>query len=262
MSGKKCKEENCDKTAIYNLQNEKIGIYCKDHTKENMVNVISKRCLEYNCNIQASFNISTENIGIYCSKHKKENMIDIISKCCKECNDTQVKNKKYKGYCLRCFIDTFPDEKITSNHKVKEKHMADFIKNEFKDEKITFDKQIIGGSSKRRPDVYIDKITYVLICECDENQHNLYDNEDVRLIEIIKDIKKPVVFIRFNPDKYINKDGKKILSSFKLNKSGKLIIRNNQEWNNRLELLKASINKWLSIIPDKEVTNEYLFYDA
>lgn len=35
----------------------------------------------------------------------------------------------------------------------------------------------------------------------------------------------------------------------------------NKEWNNRLELLKHTINKWLIDIPEKEVTNEYLYYD-
>jgi hypothetical protein len=189
-------------------------------------------------------------------------MTNVLDIKCKECNDTFA-NSKYKGYCFRCFINKFPNEKIVRNHRIKERLMTDFIKKIFKDEKIIFDKQIIGGDSKRRPDVYIDKITHVLIVECDENQHNLYDNEDVRLIDLLKDIgKKPVVFIRFNPDKYINKDGKKILSSFKIDKTtGKLIIREHDEWNNRLELLKESIIKWLTTIPYKELTNEYLFYD-
>jgi hypothetical protein len=61
-------------------------------------------------------------------------------------HDTQISNKKYKGYCQRCFIDKFPDEKISRNHRIKENHTTDFIK----DEKIRFDKQIMSGSSKRR----------------------------------------------------------------------------------------------------------------
>ena len=35
--GKKCKEENCDKRAYYNLLNEKSAIYCFEHKKENII---------------------------------------------------------------------------------------------------------------------------------------------------------------------------------------------------------------------------------
>jgi hypothetical protein len=43
---KKCKEDNCNKQPVFNFINEKYGIYCKIHKKENMINVIDKKCLE------------------------------------------------------------------------------------------------------------------------------------------------------------------------------------------------------------------------
>jgi hypothetical protein len=262
VKDKKCLEENCNKIPSFNLPNEKIAIYCVNHKKENMVDVKSKRCLEENCNKQGVFNLPNEKNGIYCSEHRKKEMIDVKNKKCKECNDIQA-NYKYKDYCFGCFIYLFPNEKIVKNHRIKEKNMTDFIKSEFKDEKMTFDKQIIGGSSKRRPDVYIDKITHVIIGECDEHQHKDTSCEEIRLTELLKDIgKKPVVFIRFNPDSYINENGKKIPSSFKLDKTtGKLIIRDQKEFDYRLNVLKEYINKYLITIPEKDVTYEYLFYD-
>ena len=36
--------------------------------------------------------------------------------------------------------------------------MTEFIKEEFKNEELVFDKQVNGGCSLRRPDVYIDKM--------------------------------------------------------------------------------------------------------
>ena len=39
------------------------------------------------------------------------------------------------------------------------------------------------------------------------------------------------------------------------------IIRDKKEWENRLRILQETINKWLNNLPEKEVTNEYLFYD-
>jgi hypothetical protein len=73
---------------------------------------------------------------------------------------------------------------------------------------------------------------------------------------------EPIIFIRFNPDKYVNEKGEKISSSFKLCKTtGISIIRNKKEWNNRLNILKNTLSKFLIEIPQKEVTNEYLFYN-
>lgn len=72
---------------------------------------------------------------------------------------------------------------------------------------------------------------------------------------------RPLVFIRFNPDNYIE-DGKNISSSFKYHKILDIpIIKDQKEWNNRLELLKETVNKFILTIPEKEITNEYLFYD-
>ena len=268
VKNKKCVEENCNKISSYNLLNEKSPIYCSEHKKENMVNVISNRCLELNCNKIPSCNLPNKKSPIYCSENKKDNMINVKNKRCLEENcDMIPSNKKYKGYCLRCFINLFPNEKISKNYKVKENHMTDFIKEQFKDEIIIFDKQT-GGCSKRRPDCYIDKYTHVIIIECDENQHKneeytICDNK--RTMELFQDFgNRPIVFIRFNPDKYINGKEENFSSSFKMHKSLDIpVIRNKNEWNNRLKLLQEYINKWLinDIVPNKEITIEYLFYD-
>ena len=72
VKSKRCLEEKCNKIPIFNLPNNKKGIYCSDHKIDGMIDVISKRCLEENCNIQASFNFKNETISIYCNKHKEE----------------------------------------------------------------------------------------------------------------------------------------------------------------------------------------------
>jgi len=259
VKSKRCKENNCNNYPTYNYKDKKSGLYCKLHKKDNMI-VIKRRCIE--CDLSASYNILGKK-ALYCNKHKKDNMIDVINfknKCKNNCDIRG--NKKYEGYCFRCFIDKFPDEKISKNYKIKENNMLNFLKENFKNEICIFDKVI--GYSKRRPDCYIDKLTHILIIECDENQHKdkKYNDETQRQNELYEDFgnNKPIVFIRFNPDTYINENGKKILSSFKYHNSN-LIIRYQKEWENRLVLLKETINNWLINIPKKEITNEYLFYD-
>jgi hypothetical protein len=293
IKNKKCKEKNCNIQPTYNYIN-KTAEYCVEHKKENMVDVKSKRCLEINCNNYPTYNYKDKKSGLYCNKHKKENMI-VIRKRCIDCdssasynfickkplycnkhkksnmidvinfnnkckNNCEIRgNKKYKGYCVRCFIYLFPDEKISVKFKVKEQHLIDFLKLTYGNNIFTFDKNV-GGCSKRRPDAYIDLLTHVLVIECDEHQHNRgdYSCENKRTMQLFEDFgSRPVVFIRFNPDKYLM-----FQSSFKYHKTtGVPIIRNKDEWCNRLNSLKETVNIWLKEIPTKEVTEEYLFYD-
>lgn len=269
LKSPRCKNTECIKLASFNLPNKTKPFYCAEHKKQNMVDVSHQRCKEENCmKLMPRFNYEHAKSGIYCAVHKKENMIDVKSKRClqENCNVIpKYKNKdsKYKGYCLRCFIHLFPNEKISKNYNIKEIQMVNFIKQHFKQEICIFDKRV-GGCSKRRPDCYIDKFTHVIIIECDENQHKYYEDicENKRMMELFQDFgNRPIIYIRFNPDTYINEDGKKILSSFKYHKTLDVPIIKLKEWNNRVNILKETINKWLNLIPEKEITNEYLFYN-
>lgn len=49
---RKCLEENCEIYANFNLPNEQMGIYCKNHKKNNMINVNVSKCKHYNCKNQ------------------------------------------------------------------------------------------------------------------------------------------------------------------------------------------------------------------
>ena len=259
---KKCKFPECESiNPCFNNISETIGIFCGKHKEIGMKNVISKRCNFPECDIQPFFNIPGEKIGIFCVTHKESNMIDVKNKRCLECKETHISNQKYRGHCLRCFIYKFPKEKISKNYKIKEQHMVDFIQEHYTNT-FTFDK-IVGGCSKRRPDAYIDLYTHVLIIECDENQHEKYNCENKRIMELFQDFNnRPIVFIRFNPDSYMV-GIKKIQSSFKLHKqSGVPVIRDNNEWNSRLNTLKETIQKNLQTIPTKEVSIENLFFDS
>ena len=153
-----------------------------------------------------------------------------------------MKNPKYENYYLRCFIHLFPDKPNTRNYKTKEKNVSDFVISSFKDFSWITDKKVQDGCSKRRPDLFLDLGFQIIIIEIDENQHNNYDCscENKRLMEISKDVgHRPIVFIRFNPDDYINKNNENIKSCWKLNNKGIIQIQKNklEEWNNRLEIL-------------------------
>ena len=255
----RCKK--CTKQPTYNFEANKKGIYCVTHKEDGMIDVISSRCLK--CTKLPTYNLEGEKKAIYCTEHKEDYMVDVINKRCIECSITRVSNEKYRNHCLRCFIYKFPEEPITRQYKIKENHIIDFIKENFKNEQVFFDKTI-GGCSKRRPDAFIDKLTHVIIIECDENQHcgKEYTNCDTkRTMELFQDFNsRPMVFIRFNPDAYTDK-GKKIGSCFNIHKSWDVPVKNEKELSSRLSKLQETMNQWLIQIPEREITYEYLFYD-
>jgi hypothetical protein len=210
------------------------------------------------------------NSSLYCSlfcKHNKE------KRRCKECGGSALCKsewcekkaiKKYNNYCLTCCINLFPDIKVCRNYKTKEKAVVDIIQNEFKLDWI-WDKRIENDCYKNRPDLRVDLESHILIIEVDENKHNNYDCscENKRLMEISKDLNhKNIVMIRFNPDSYINQNGIKVTSCWKMNKLGVLTIpkTKEKEWNERIKCLLNQIEYWLENQSDKMIEVIELYY--
>ena len=89
--------------------------------------------------------------------------------------ETRVSNKKYKGYCLFCFIHLFPDEPNSRNYKTKEKDVVDRITKRYTNFTWFADKKVQDGCSRRRPDLLLDMGSHIIITEIDENRHANYD---------------------------------------------------------------------------------------
>ncbi len=191
---------------------------------------------------------------------------------CKQCDgralckslwcETFAKNK-YEGYCLFCFVNTFPDKPITRNYKTKEKAVSEKILESFPNFTWVLDKKIEDGCSRRRPDFLLDMGSHIIIVEVDENQHRDYGSncETKRLMQISLDLhERPIVFIRFNPDDYINSDGIKIESCWKINHLGIMTVKNESEWNKRIKILIEQINYWINNPSEKTIEIVQLFY--
>jgi EsV-1-7 cysteine-rich motif len=236
--------------------------YCVTCKKDGMVDVVHKRCEKCD-RIRACFNKP----GLparYCEGCKDDGMINVVHSKCIECNEIRISNSNYDNHCLRCFIYKFPDNKISRKYKVKERYVQDFLEEKFPDEFI-YDKTIDQGCSKRRPDAFKECGTHTIIIEVDEYQHRNYEEicENKRTMEIFTDLSnRPIIFIRFNPDNYINENNDKIKSSFNMHKTSDVpIIKDPIEWQGRLDKLKETIEHHIDTIPEKTVTIEKLFYD-
>ncbi len=85
--------------------------------------------------------------------------------------------------------------------------MTSFLKAKFQDKTWICDRRIEGGYSRRRPDLFLDMGSHIVIVEVDENKHDEYDCtcENKRLMEISQDLNhRHAVMIRFNRDGYVD----------------------------------------------------------
>jgi len=263
---KTCIHEGCRKRPTFNTEGEANALYCATHKKEGMVNVKSKTCIHEGCRKIPTFNTEGEANALYCATHKKEGMVDVKSKTCYHNWCSIRATDKYDGYCLRCYIYTFPDKPVARNYKTKERAVVEFVCERFPEHTWITDKKINDGCSMRRPDILVDLGYQVLIIEIDENAHQDYDCscENKRIMELSQDVgHRPIVFIRFNPDSYI-KDDKKIPSCWDNNINGICVVKYKEDWEYRLSILEEQIKYWNSSCNSTTITLEIiqLFYDT
>ncbi len=261
---KKCIKCN-NKIPSCNYYGEKIALYCGECKLTDMVNIMSKKCIRCN-NKYPSCNYYNEKKALYCEECKLEGMFNIKSKRCKTYNCNLFIKKKFKGYCLRCFIYKFPESKIIRDYGTREAKVTEFIKKEFKNLNITYNKTIDGGCSKNRPDIFIDCLTHSVIIEVDENQHKAKsytpECEIQRVNNLFTDLAdRPIIFIRFNPDSYTNSKNKLIKSCFEYTEY-KGLPKANKTLQSRLNKLNKEIERNIKIIPDTNITTIKLFYDG
>lgn len=275
IKSKKClfvdKDGNkCKSLPTFNFPKETIKLYCAKHKQDGMVNVKNNKCIKDGCNKEAVCNYKGETKRLYCCRHKLENMIDLCPYRCKydeiSCCGSRG-NKNYDGYCVMCYVKLFPNEPRTRNYKTKEFKVNEFIKEEFKEKTILFDKIVPDGCSKKRPDIYLDMGSHSILIEVDENQHDGYESicENKRTMLLFNDLgNRPLVLIRFNPDNYYNKYGELIKSCWSLSKERIAIINRTKrdEWKSRLNTLKDYINYYINNEPKKELEVKNLYYDG
>lgn len=254
----KCKSECTECDSKYVCVHSKLKINCIECMGRNICCHLKRKqfCLE--CNGSAF--CAHGKRKAYCKEHGNGKKLCLSPWC------ETIVSKKFKHYCLQCFIHLFPDEAVSHNYRTKEKTIVDSITNRFKKYTWVPNKKVQDGCSKRRPDLLLDLGNQVLIIEIDENQHIDYDCscENKRLMELSQDVgHRPLVFIRFNPDGYIDTAGKKIKSCWTIDSHGVAIINKKNEplWKDRMKQLKSQIKYWIKNETGKTVEVVQLFYD-
>ena len=176
--------------------------------------------------------------------------------------DSRCGQKKYNGYCATCYHRLFPNTQRLGvrNYKTKELAVLCHLEQHFPTHHIVNDRRVSDGCSKKKPDFFFELLTHVIMVEVDEHGHMPYDKscEEVRMMELSEDIAhRPLVFIRFNPDKTSSGPG-----CWGYDETGRAVVKKKRaiEWQERLAALTAKITFWLSTIPDKTVELIKLYY--
>jgi hypothetical protein len=212
----------------------------------------------------------------WCLACKPPDAVDVVSKMCVTENcDTRACNTALKGYCMECFSYKFPTHKLVRFARSEEMAVLDAVYTRFVDENwaqtMVHDRSIEGGCSQKRPDIFVDLGTHILIVEVDEYQHkrgNYSSCDNMRTMTLFQDAgSRPTVFLRFNPHGYVAANGVAVPSPWtktKTEQKPRVIDKHRTEWVARLQCLFERIEYWTQLedFPRKEVTVEYLFYDS
>ena len=245
----------------FNEPGQTSAICCVSCKIETMVNVISKRC---KCGkAQPLFSEPNQASAICCASCKTDTMVNIIDKRClglinnnEPCPYNTKANPKYKNYCIECYRRNFPLDPLTFQIRSKTKEIAvrDYINANL--EGFQHDKPLSTShcecNIRRRIDHRKLINNTLLVIETDENQHKSYDqmNEETRYDDLYMAFSGKWVYIRFNPDKYVSKNGK----------------NKNPMISTRLPVLLDEIKKQIWRIQTEQnselVERVYLFYDG
>jgi hypothetical protein len=254
VTHKRCIHNGCTTRPHYNLPSETKPIYCSEHKLENMINIRTKRCQQNKCKNDPVFGFKNKKPQ-FCQEHKKPNMLNLIleNKCnvleCDNEYEFKFENIKYcsqhypeqndfnyiKRLCKYCDIleeSTYICDRCKQVKNKKEWAIVRHLKKSIKTKFIYDSSKMLQDCSKKRPDIYYELATHCVIVEIDENQHNTYEDscECARINEIVNGIGgKPVIIIRYNPDKVKN--------------NGKFIVVSQKD---RIELLVTTIKDELS----------------
>jgi hypothetical protein len=107
----------------------------------------------------------------------------------------------------------------------------------------------------------------VVVVEVDEHQHVDYDCERRRVMEISKDLDhRPLIVIRFNPDRYTDGYGRRHKSPWTLTPKTKeprvKVGKDKQEWESRLDRLRSEIAETILDPSKKTLRERRMFYDG
>lgn len=276
---KLCEANNCNKRCSFGFIDKEIK-FCTIHKENNMVNLqdLSWKCCTDNCTSRSKYG-KPGSKRTKCFVHREKGMIKRPNCKCLDCRMTAIYGKNYIPYhcethklddevnlvempCVSCGLIMILDkdnkceycnpEMFKRTQLAKQNALMTYLDN-IKLNGNTTDRTVDGGiCGLERPDRVYECSDYIIILECDENQHRERNCacEQTRMINIGQSFGgMPVYFIRFNPDDYIPDNDK--LKPEDIKKRYKLVG----------DLIKSMITHKIDL-PKVLVSSIYLYFDG
>ena len=194
VKNKKCRFQSCKRRPTYGLPLQ-LKTLCTEHRLEGMIRNPKQKCISSGCVEYAFYGYT---YSVHCETHKLLDEVNMVEKKCSKCGLIMVLNAE--NLCQYC--GEFTHKKV---HLVKQTDIKNFFDaNELKYD--SYDKVYDRECGLERPDFVFDRKEFVIIVEVDENQHGSYLEtcECQRMVNIYNSFGGArVMFIRYNPDKYI-----------------------------------------------------------
>jgi plastocyanin len=197
--------EYCHMVAIYGPMGSP-PIHCRQHKKINEIKRPNKKCII--C-IKSIPQVHTRAVyGKYfkilrCEQHKYDDDHNYVEQKCVSCNLMCVLDEK--GKCEYCSPETFLISRL-----YKQNALMNYLDSIGLPGDSTDRIQYKGICGWERPDRVFLALNFIIIVECDEDQHMNGDKTDVCDLSRMFNIGQtnggiPIYFIRWNPDDYRTK---------------------------------------------------------
>lgn len=265
LANKFCEEKDCIKLPSFGYDKKRLR--CAEHKLADMKDIAHDSCQFEDCPIQPTFG-KEGGSATHCASHKDADMIDVIKDTCPGveglkgpdglCPFGTKGTKKYDMYCMKCFVQGFPDDPRTALARKNTHELAvrDYLNKEFPELKLVHDKPLWTSNCdcthRRRVDLRTIIGATMLAIEVDENQHTSKDDKDeeIRYDDLYMLHSGKWVYIRYNPDSFTDEKGK----------------RRNPPKEKRLEQLKETIQTLVKKIQEEKnidlVEIHKLFYNS
>ena len=180
---------------------------CHLHARRNMLRHPKTWCQIEECEERAVYG---ESIPTYCETHRKETDFDLRLQKCRECkqlavltsslpNEDTLSVSPEGGLCGDCDPEHGYRVHLSKQREIKKYFDRKGIQYDSYDRMIEGEQNLL-----ERPDFYFANKgkKHAVIVEVDEEQHLGREHEEERMFRLIEHIGRPIIFIRYNPDKY------------------------------------------------------------
>lgn len=154
---------------------------------------------------------------------------------------------KFDGLCKNCYIFSGQSSLVSTNFRTKEVKVIEYLRIFYPNMIWNIDKMIDRGAIHKKIDFMLELDKIVIMIELGKYQMDpTYEDErSIALLEYANN--KKIVFLRFNMESYMEKSSKKLIEScWEISeKSGCILVKDNDEMDFRLEELVKEINYWI-----------------